>query len=87
MSARRPVAALRYRPVGLHAHDVRRRDAKDIAVDRRRVVGVIEHEEIGELFLAQFPRHVVEREQRHSAWWRRQKILRLLCHITTFRPR
>ena len=42
---------------------MRRRQAKHIAVDGRCVVGVIEHQKIGEFFFAQLARHVVEREQ------------------------
>ena len=48
----RPVAALYYRSVGFHAKNVCRRDPKHISIHRRCVIGVIEHEEIGELFLA-----------------------------------
>ena len=54
---RRPVPALRCRTVGLHPHDMRGRHAKDVAVDGCLMVRVIEHEEIGEFFFAQFARH------------------------------
>ena len=49
---RRPVSMLRGGAARLDAHDMRRTNSKNILVDSRLVFGVIEHEEIGEFFLA-----------------------------------
>ncbi len=60
---RRPIAPQRQRTSHLDRRHVRRREPEDVPIHRRRVVGVIEHQEVGELLLVQPARHVGEREQ------------------------
>ena len=65
---RRPVKALRRGTVGGDCHQVSREDAKYVAIKRRIVVRVIEHEEIGHLLLAQLARNIGHGEEplRHA---------------------
>ena len=57
-----------------------RTQAKHAAIHGGGVVGVIEHHEVGELLLAQFARHVIERKQAVGHTGEGEAMLRLVPH-------
>src|SRR5690349_23986157 len=59
---------------------MRRRNSKYVPIDGRRVISMIEHQEIGELLLTTLPRHVIERKKPFWHAGEREQSFALVPH-------
>ena len=59
----RPIALQLKRAIGSNPHEMCGRNTEDVPVDGAGMIGVIEHEEIGDFFLAELSLDGVERKQ------------------------